>query len=78
MDAEDADMVMLKRPVGEVSDPLFGFLGKRLSEAELEAFGKARRSRKWMTIGPMFQVREIGRKNRKPVLVPFVGVQGSF
>lgn len=79
MDSRDADNVMLRRSDEVSDDPLYGFIGKELTTDELEAFGKSRRlKKKGMTISPMFTVKYLGRKNKKPVLVPFVGIQGTF
>lgn len=79
MDIDEADRVMMKSPERDRDDPLYGFVGKKLTPDELDAFGKARRgSRKGLDIRPMFTVKEIGRKNKKPVLVPFIGIQGTF
>lgn len=60
-------------------DPLDTRLNRPITEEELAEFGKIRaRKKSGITIRPMFTVKEMGRKNRKPLLVPFIGIQGTF
>ena len=60
-------------------DPLDTRLGRPLTDEELAEFGKQRKKQKTgITIRPMITIKEMGRKNKKPVLVPFIGIQGTF
>lgn len=87
MEEEDPDSVMLNpeyaRKLREADEDEKDFLdtslGRPLTKEELEAFAVSRKShKKGLTVRPMFTVRQMGRKNKKPVLVPFIGIQGTF
>lgn len=63
----------------EANDPLDTRLDRPLTDEEIEEIGKkGKKSDKGLTIRPMITIRELGRKNKKPVIVPFIGIKGTF
>jgi len=78
----DPDEVMLNPGYlksEQETDPLDCALRRPLTAEEMEAFGKARRRHGFgIDWHPVFFLREIGRKDRRPVRVPIVGIHVRF
>lgn len=62
----------------EEKDPLDVRLDRPLTDEELASFGNARKKRRGITLAPAFRVANMGRKDKKPFLIPFVGIEGTF
>lgn len=87
-EAENPDDVLLNpayaRKLKEASaeedgkDPLDVRLARPLTDEELASFGNIRKKRRGVTLSPAFRVANLGRKNKKPFLIPFVGIEGTF